>query len=320
MRRCLLALMLLPSAFGKEFLGLPGLERFSREVNGTLLVYFNNENNFRLLSHGSSIPLNIDAHLWTPESCCAHRATPSLSRDSARLAFVQLKSTRPRREAVTILNVTGGSREEVFAAAMVWGISWSPGGERLAVVADQAGERGHKVYIVESAKGAVLHLKSEGTETYSISDYAAPSWSPDGNKVALELRQLGPGANNSTAGAIAVWRLQSGTLQVIAKGVDPSWSRTSDEIAFFDPLRKHCYSIHSDGSQRKLLFSSTTGMFAIGGRAPLLFPVAWSADSGKLIFHEWVDADLVTDVYELDFGTGKRKRLTRSEMQVVNWN
>jgi hypothetical protein len=74
------------------------------------------------------------------------------------------------------------------------------------------------------------------------------------------------------------------------------------------------------GSQQKLLFSSSKGVLGIGGGAPLFFPIVWSGRGGKLIFHEWVEADLIADVYELDPATDKRERVARSELQVVNWN
>ncbi len=319
--RCawLVAVFLLASATAKEFAGVPWLTAFSRRANAQLLLYFNNENNFWLLKQGRAVPLNVDAHLWAPETCCAHRATPSLSRDGRYLAYVHLKSTHPRREAVTVLDAQTNSSQEVFTAAMIWGMSWAPDGDRLAVIADREGGRGHKIFIVERKTSSVTEINSEPARNYAISDYVSPSWNPAGTKLTLELRRSGPGANNSTAGVIAVWDLASQRMRIIAEGVESSWSPADDHIAFFDPSRRQCFLVKSDGTERRLLFSSTTGILGIGGRAPLFFPVVWSPDARQLIFHEWVDADLITEVYEFDLSRGKIRHLGRSEVQVVDW-
>lgn len=315
----LVALFLLASGSAKEFAGVPWLTAFSRRANAELLLYFNNENNFWLLKQGTAVPLNVDARLWAPETCCAHRATPSLSRDGRYLAYVQLKSTRPRKEAVTVVDTRTNFRQEIFNAAMIWGVSWAPGGERLAVVADEGAGGVHKLFIVEPKTATATEVKTDSLKNYILSDYLPPSWSSDGTELALELRRTGPGANNGTAGTIAVWEVPAQTMRVIAEGVEPSWSPADDQIAFFDATRRHCYSVKPDGTQRKLLFSSTTGVFGIGGHAPLFFPVVWAPDGQQLIFHEWVDADLITEVYEIDLKTRRTKHLGRSEVQVVDW-
>lgn len=321
--RCLLAVLLMGTAVAKDFIGMRRLTRFSRDANAKLLVYFNNENNFVLLNHGRPVPLAVDTHLWDPEACCAHRATPSLSRDGGRIAFVHLKSIHPRQEAISVLDIAAGREKDVFLAAMVWGISWSPEGDRLAVVADKGDGKGHKAYVIDMASSAPLCSSPNAVELaggkYLISDYVPPSWSPDGLKLALELRRSGPGANNSAAGIIAIWDLPTQTMHKLADGVEPSWSPGGDAIAFFDSSRRNCSLIKPDGTERKLLFSATKGLLGVGGRAPLFFPVAWSPDGRRLVFHEWVQADLIAEVYQLDLAARKTKHLGRSELQVVNW-
>jgi len=319
----LFAALLLITTAGGNFRGASRLAEFSREAHAKVLVYFNNENDIRLLDRGKIISLELDTHLWTPDSCCAHRATPSLSRDGSRVAFVHLASTRPRREAVAVLDVTTKAQKEVFAARAVWGISWSPDGRRLAVVADGEGDSGHNLFVIDLMSASARQLTRGdldlGGMTYAVSDYAPPSWAPGGRELALELRRTGPGANNGSAGVIVVWDLESNVYHKLADGVDPSWSPAGDSIAFFDGTRKKCFAIKSDGSHKELLFSATRGWLGVGGGAPLVFPLVWSPGGSRVIWHEWVDADLVTEIYQRDLKTRKVRHIGRSELQVVDW-
>jgi len=322
MKRWLVAVVLLASAMAKDFTGMPRLARFSRTANATVLVYFNNENIFAVLNHGNAVPLHIDTQLWRPEFCCAHRATPSLSRDGRRIAFVSLKGTNPRREAVNILDLETWKRKEICEDVFVWGISWSPAGDRIAVIADDEGTKRHGVRVLDAETGqTVTNIDNAAFagERYLISDYVPPSWSQDGTRLAIEVRRPGPGANNSTSSAIVIWELASGKLLKLSDGTDPSWSPQGDEIAYFDASRRNCYVIAPNGTHKNLLFSSTKGVLGFGGHAPLFFPVVWAPDGHALVFHEWVDADLITEVYEFNLKARKTRHVGRSELQVVNW-
>lgn len=323
MRRWLVCVLLLASASGQSFLGVSPLAKFSREANATVLLYFNNENYITLFAGGRPVALALDSRLWAGESCCAHRATPSLSHDRKRVALVHLKSVRPRQEAVSVVELATGAAKDVFTAPAIWGVSWSPADDHVAVIADAPPQQGHNIYVIEMKSGASRQLSHgpvafDGV-SYLVSDYVPPSWSPAGTKLAVEIRRIGPGAGNSSAGAIAVWDLQSERAVKVAEGVEPSWSPAGERIAFFDPSRKKCFVIKPDGAGRKVLFSATRGLLGLGGRAPLFYPVVWSPDGSSLIFHEWSDADLIAEVYKFDLAKAKARRLGRSELQVVNW-
>lgn len=322
MKTWFIAVLLLVSEASGAFHGAARLAGFSKENKARILVYFNNENDLALVTQGKLVPLGLDTHLWAPESCCAHRATPSLSRDGSRVAFAHLASIRPHREAIAVFDIAAQTQRDVFTARAVWGISWSPDGSRLAVVADEAGS-GHNVYLIDLPSDSARQL-THGTvdlagASYTVSDYAPPSWGPVGAELALEFRRAGPGANNGAAGAIVVWELDSNHFRKLADGVEPSWSPAGDRIAFFDAERQNCFSVQPDGSQKSLLFSSTRGFLGAGGGAPLFFPVVWSPEGNRILWHEWADADLRTEIYQRDLETGKVKHVGRSELQVVNW-
>ena len=306
----------------RTFRGTNALSEFAGQADARLLVYFNNENDFALLKQAEKMPLQLKMHLYSADVCCAHRATPALSHDSSNIAFVRLAATQPRREVVSIIDVATRAVKDVFSAGMVWGISWSTNDDRLAVVADTDVPGRHGLSLIELPSGKTTKLLSRGIEIdgalYSLSDYAPVSWSGDSIRLAVEFRRTGPGANNGDAGAIVLWDLDTGTFHKLADGVEPSWSPTGDDIAFFDGTRKKCFLVNANGGVPKLLFSSTKGPLP-AGRSPLVFPVAWSPAGTSLIFHEWVEADLAVNVYRFDLSSTKIKRVARSELQVVNW-
>ncbi len=117
---------------------------------------------------------------------------------------------------------------------------------------------------------------------------------------------------------VAAVELAQSTFRGLAVGVEPSWSPQGDRIAFFDLRRRNCFTVPARGGRATLLFSSRKGILG-GGRAPLFYPVVWSPDGKRLLWHEWMDADLLTDIYARDLTTGRVKSLGRSEMQVVDW-
>src|SRR5215471_11339369 len=291
-----------------EFRGASKLAASIQDERTQLLVYANNANVPGILKRGAILPLNLDTHLTLPGRCCSHRATPSLSPDARSIAYVHLTNGQPRREAVSLYNLDDQIQKIVFEAEVIWGISWAPGGERLALVADRAPDQGHNLYIVDLRSKAVTQLGHgtvhiDGNE-YTISNHAPPSWSQVGSQLAVGVRSTHEQAENRAAGSIVLWDIEANQFRKLTDGVDPSWSPAGDVIAFFETSRQKCFTIRTDGSEKRLLF-------ALGKRpfpsmpAPLFYPVVWSPDGKQLLFHQWVDADLITDTYRLDLVNGK---------------
>ena len=323
MRVLFLAALLLGTGIGK-FQGPSRLSKSIPDPNTELLVYSSNGNVVDVLTKGSIEPLALNSLLSVPGGCCLHPATPSLSPDARHIAYVHLSSAKPRREGIDIYDREKRAEKEVFQASLIWAISWAPGGDRLAVVADalDEDERVHNLYLVDVASGAVTKLNQGlltiGEKQYMVSNYVAPSWNTGGNRLALEVRNAGALAENSNNSTVVLWDIQTNEIRKLVDGVSPAWSQARDVIAFFDPSRQKCFAVKPDGSEQKLLFALGTKGFS--SRLSLLsFPVVWSPDGNQLIFHQWVDADLVTDVYRLDLKTNKLKFLSRSEVQVVDW-
>jgi Tol biopolymer transport system component len=317
----IIAGLLLGGGIG-DFQGPSGLASSIKDVQAELLVYSSNGNEVGLVTKGSIEPLALNTHLAVSGGCCLHPATPSLSPDGRRIAYVHLSSSQPRREGINIYDHDSRQEKEVFQANLIWAISWAPSGDRLAVVADTAGDSARNLYLIDlqSITASRLNhgtLELDGRE-YTISNYTAPSWNGAGNQLAFEVRIAGALAENSSSRAVAVWDLLTNQVHKLAEGNNPSWSQAKDVIAFFEPSRQKCFTVRPDGSEKKLLFALGTKGFH-SQLSLLSFPVVWSPDGNQLIFHQWVDADLVTDVYRLDLQSGKLKLIGRSEVQVVDW-
>ena len=155
--------------------------------------------------------------------------------------------------------------------------------------------------------------------SYSVSPHTAPSWDPAGGKVAFEALRLGSGREDPAGRAIAIFDLQTNAIRKLADGANPAWSPVADTIAYLDAAGKKCFTVHSDGTGGQELFTARGGFFSTGRRAPIFFPVVWSPGGDQLIFHQWVDTDLVLDVYRYDLKTSKAGRIGRGELQVVDW-
>jgi Tol biopolymer transport system component len=245
-----------------------------------------------------------------------------MSQDGEQVAYVALSSARPRLENVSIWDVHANRRRQVFEAGTIWSISWAPGGRRLAVIADRIAGRERNLYVVDLNSMTTSQLShgplQVGSREYSVSNTAPPSWNQDGSRLAVETRSSSEPSEQESS-SILVWELATNQFWKLSDGVDPAWSPAGDVIAFFSASRQTCFTIKPDGSGRTMLFSVAEGKFG-SNSLPLFFPVVWSPDGMQLIFHQWVEADLVTDVYRFDLKTGKPKRLGRTELQVVNWS
>jgi hypothetical protein len=310
-----------------KYPGAAMLANFSRAQDASLLVYVRSANNLALLQQGSLVPLDLKPRLSMSDSCCDHRALPALSHRGGRLAYVRLQTASPHREVVSVRETGTGSQTDVFEAANIWAVSWSPGDERLAIVAQSGSARAftgeNDLYIVDAASRQATRITHGGFLLqgirYLVSPRAAASWSPEGNKLAVEVRRSGEEKGDAPASAIAIVNLQDNTVTKLTDGAEPSWSPAADLIAFLDHDGKKCFTIRSDGSEKKELFSRQGGFFSTGSGAPIFFPVSWSPRGDQLLFHQWVDDGMVLDLYRYDLTTARAKLIGRGELQVVDW-
>lgn len=309
--------------------GAPMLADFSRAHNASLLVYVRSANNLALLKKGKLAPLNLKTRLSVPRACCEHRALPALAHNAERLAYVRMEAASPHREAVSVheMGASAHGQTDVFEAADIWAVSWSPADDRLAIVAQGGSARaftgGNELYVVDLPSGRHTQLTHgsfllQGIR-YAVSPRAAASWDPEGKRLAVEIRRSGEEKSDAPTSAIAIFDLKTGVVAKLTDGAEPAWSPAEDVIAFLDGSGKKCYTVRSDGSDKKELFSRQGGFFSTGAGAPIFFPVTWSPKGDQLLFHQWVDDGMVLDLYSFNMATKKAKFVGRGELQVVNW-
>jgi hypothetical protein len=309
------------------FPGVAKLAEFSKKQDSDLLVYFRNANDLGVLRDGKLVPLTIQTSLSTASSCCDHRALPSLSHHGTKLAYVRLQSASPHREAISLYDLTTGKQADVFDAVAVWAISWSPTDDWLAIVAQSnplsASPGESDLYVADLATKRNSRLTRGGfalkTGGYTVSTHSAPSWSKSQGKIALEAQPAGSDGRSSAGNVIAVFDLQSASFSRLSEGTNPAWSPSGEVIAFLDTAGTKCFTARPDGTGVKELFAAQGGFLTTGKPAPIFFPVVWSPKGDELLFHQWVDTDLVLDLYRFNLATSKAGLVGRGELQVVDW-
>lgn len=319
--------VLVLSAITAGFPGVAKLAEFSKKQDADLLVYFRNANDLGVLREGKLVPLALQTSLSTASSCCDHRALPSLSHHGTHLAYIRLQSASPHREAISIYDFATGKQTDVFDAAAVWAISWSPTDDWLAIVAQSnplsASPGECDLYVADLAARRNSRLTRGGfalkTGSYTVSPHSAPSWSKSQGQIAVEAQPSGSDGRNLTGNAIAIFDLQAARFTKLADGANPSWSPSGGVIAFLDAAGTKCFTIKPDGTDLKELFTAQGSFLTTGRPAPIFFPVVWSPKGDELLFHQWVDTDLVLDVYRFNLATAKAGLIGRGELEVVDW-
>ncbi len=196
-----------------------------------------------------------------------HHARPSLSPDGSHIVFVRPVSITEADETIVVHDLERNQATELLTwPSRVWGLAWSPDGAEVAFVADQNSQTG--LFTVRLADRSVTQWPSER----EVSTDAAPSWSPDGNAIAVQ-RDVGLGAE------IVIIERRADSARRLAPGRFPAWSPKGDRIAFLDLQGKRCLTIKPDGTEMKDIFSpfQFTQQLTSG--------IVWSPESRHLIFH-----------------------------------
>lgn len=139
---------------------------------------------------------------------------PRFSPDGNRLACTLSKDGSP---GLYIVGMNGGVERLTRTRGAESCGTWGPHGAELIYSSDVSG--GPQLYSIP-ASGGVSHLVSTGF------GYATePNWSPNGERVAFNVRSGG-------AFSIAVLDLKSATARIIAQGENPVWGPDSDHLIF----------------------------------------------------------------------------------------
>ncbi|MBP7889954.1 MAG: PD40 domain-containing protein, partial [Ilumatobacteraceae bacterium] len=168
--------------------------------------------------------------------------------------------------------------------------AWSPDGTRLAFMAhdEVGGSAAFRLDVMDMMTRAVTTVATASGPT----GFAGPRWSPDGQRMVLEVGRytdLGPeGSLSATAVAIVDLRDPTPTPTVITDGslwaTYPDWHPTEDLIVFstrpwsaLDDGPSNLYTVRPDGSALTALTDFTTGQT----RAT---QPTWTPDGTEIIF------------------------------------
>ncbi len=139
---------------------------------------------------------------------------PRFSPDGNRLACTLSKDGRP---GLYVVGINGGVQRLTRTRGAESCGTWSPNGAELIYSSDENGAP--QLYRI-SASGGSSRLVPTG-----FGFATEPNWSPDGMRVAFNVRSAG-------AFAVAVLDLGNGTAHIVAQGENPVWGPDSRHLLF----------------------------------------------------------------------------------------
>lgn len=179
----------------------------------------------------------------------------------------------------------------------IWYPTWSPGGTKIAVRANQKGI------------GDVLIYDTNNKSTTSVyespiklgSDYFPPpvNWSSDNSKILFEIQQEPQKINN----IIYLKDLKSGSLQKLIEGFSPLFSPKGDMLAFISSREDtdKDKDIDLDDSEIYIYNFNNNEIRRVTNNTDMERLIAWSLNNDKILYNQEKD-ESYKKIYDLCFG------------------
>ncbi len=125
-----------------------------------------------------------DIRVLAPGDC------PSVSPDRMRLVLVQ---GRAGERDAWILDLQTGARRQLTNDLRVTCVSWSPDGQKIAVVVSPWKDNRREIRILSADTGLIEHAIDVGPDPVAklaVNNVGKPIWSPDSNRILFTVSQL----------------------------------------------------------------------------------------------------------------------------------
>jgi TolB protein len=240
-------------------------------------------------SDGSDMQMVSGDIEWSPLGSNSNYAW---SPDGTRLAFVVDEGGIATVASLQMWDVASGSLSGMSLAPLtsVSGFSWSPLDSEIAVLGYIENGDGlpHRVILLVDVDRGKAQVVFGGDERQSIEPSSVPTWSPDGQRMAVEVNQ---GAEMLVIG-------RDGTiLGLLGAGFRPTWSPADSKVLFHK--EDGLFAVSADGRGAGLLTADA-------------FEYQW-APTGKLLAftrHEEVAANEYTAFIYMIGSAGGALRIT----------
>jgi TolB protein len=140
----------------------------------------------------------------------------AFSPDGNRIACTLSKDGNPE---LYVCGLNGGAHRLTHTPGIESSPTWSPNGDEIIYSYDD--HSGPQLYRISSSGGAGEHLSA------GYGYCTEPDWSPDGAKVAFNVREGG-------SFAVAVMDLKAGGTRIVANGERPVWGPDSRHLIYSD--------------------------------------------------------------------------------------
>ena len=183
-------------------------------------------------------------------------------------------------------------------------VAISPDATRVAAVADDHGRL--TLQILDVASGRL----TEGPYHRGMWPAASPTWSPEGTRLALQVRRP------DESSYVAVLDLKTGELRSLSDGSRPRWSPDGEWIAFYSG--RDCKLVRPDGTGLKTALHLKDSLMAarnFGWGGPV-----WSPDSRQLLLNVTKNGGPLLDVMLLDLATGRTSTQSKPGVPVYGWS